>query len=78
MSPRRRAVAARATADAVAGRSSGFFAIIDMTKLRTGSAIVSGRGGGASLIWAIAIATCDSPVKGRLPARHSYATMPSE
>jgi hypothetical protein len=49
-----------------------------ITKLRTGSAMVAGSGGGVSLICAIAIATCDSPVKGRLPARHSYATMPSE
>ncbi len=51
---RRSAVAARATADAVAGRSSGFLAIMLMTKLRTGSAMVAGSGGGASLICAIA------------------------
>jgi hypothetical protein len=46
--------------------------------LRTGSATVTGSSGGASLICAIAIATCDSPVNGRRPASASYATMPSE
>ena len=45
-SPRRSAVAARATAAAEAGRSSGFFAIIAMTRFCTGSATVGGSGGG--------------------------------
>ncbi len=77
-SPRRRAWAARATVAEEDGRSAGFFAIIAMTRFCTGIGTVGGSGGGCSLICAMAIATCDSPVKGRLPARHSYATMPSE
>ena len=68
----------RETAADEAGRSSGFLAIIAMTRFCTGTATVGGRGAGCSLICAIAMATCDSPVKGRLPARLSYATMPSE
>ncbi len=78
MSPRRSALEARATTAADAGRSSGFLAIIAMTRLRTGSGISSDSGGGCSLICAIAMATCDSPVKGRRPAIDSYATMPRE
>ena len=70
-SPRRRACAARANACAEAGRSEGFLAIDAKIRLRTGSATVTGSSGGASLIWAIAIATCDSPVNGRRPARAS-------
>ena len=70
-SPRRSAVAARATVAAEPGRSSGFFAIIAATKFCTGCATVAGSGGACSLICAIAMATCDSPVKGRLPASDS-------
>ncbi|OUE03258.1 hypothetical protein CMMCAS04_00870 [Clavibacter michiganensis subsp. michiganensis] len=77
-SPRRSACAARARCAALCGRSAGFFAMHDITRLRTGSATVTGSSGGSSLICAMAMATCDSPVKGRRPARHSYATMPIE
>ena len=37
-----------------------------------------GSSGGVSLICAMAMATCDSPVNGRRPASASYATIPSE
>lgn len=77
-SPRRSAWAARARFAAVAGRSAGFFAMHEMTRAETGSGMSPGSGGGCSLMCAIAIATCDSPVNGRRPARASYATMPSE
>ena len=70
-SPRRRACAARATVAEDDGRSLGFLAIIAMTRFCTGIGTVGGSGGACSLICAIAIATCDSPVNGRLPARHS-------
>lgn len=70
-SPRRSACAARARFAAVAGRSAGFFAMQDITRSRTGSGIDAGSSGGCSLMCAIAIATWDSPVNGRLPARHS-------
>ena len=49
-SPRRRARAACARAEAVAGRSPGFFEMHDMTSRRTGSETVAGRSGGCSLI----------------------------
>src|SRR5690606_717610 len=75
---RRSGCAAGARRAADAGRSWGRFAMHEYTRFRTGSDTVTGRSGGASLICAIAIATCDSPVKGRRPARASYATMPSE
>ena len=78
MSPRRSIVAARERCAALVGRSAGFFAMQLMTRLRTGSGTVPASSGGASLMCAIAMATCDSPVNGRRPARHSYATMPSE
>src|SRR6218665_1171377 len=71
MLPRRSAVAARARCAAVCGRSLGFFAMHAYTRLRTGSDTVTGSSGGVSLICAIAIATCDSPVKGRRPASAS-------
>ena len=71
MSPRRSIWAARARCCAVAGRFFGFFAMHDRTRLRTGSGIEGGSSGGASLICAIAIATCDSPVNGRFPASAS-------
>jgi len=77
-SPRRSACAARARFAAVAGRSAGFFAMQDSTRADTGAGMSPGSAGGCSLMCAIAIATCDSPVKGRRPASASYATMPSE
>ena len=60
-----RARAAVATACPSAGRSSGFFWSIASMSLRTGSDTVSGSGGCWRLTCAIAISTCDSPVKGR-------------
>ena len=71
MSPARIASAASASFSAVAGRSAGSLASIDISSARTGRGSDSGSGGGVSLICAMAMATCDSPVNGRRPARHS-------
>ena len=71
VSCRRRASAASARAVALAGRSCGSLASMDMISARTGSGMVSGRGGGGSLTWASAMAIWDSPEKGRCPTRHS-------
>jgi hypothetical protein len=60
-----------ARAPAVAGRSLGSFASIDISSARTVSGTLSFSGGGGSLTCARAIAICDSPVNGRRPARHS-------
>ena len=70
-SPRARASAAWDKSAAEAGLFSGFFAMQDMTNARTASGMEAGRAGGASLICAMAMATCDSPLKGRLPASAS-------
>ena len=64
-----RAACARSWADA--GRPSGFLAMHDITRARTAEGIEDGSSGGVSLIWAIAMATWDSPRKGRFPARAS-------
>ena len=69
--PRVIAIAARASWRADVGRRSGFLARHARIRLRTASGIVSGSGGGGFLMCAIAIATWDSPVKGRFPASAS-------
>jgi hypothetical protein len=56
---------------ALAGRFFGSLASMDIRSARTGLGSDSGRGGGASLTWARAMAICDSPENGRCPVRHS-------
>lgn len=69
-------MAAREPAES--GLSAGFLAIQARIRAFTYFGMVFLSGGGVSLMCAMAIATCDSPVKGLLPTRHSYATIPRE
>lgn len=74
---RRGAGGARAaTSAALAGRAAGSFAVSWATSAATGPGTLEGSGGSARREYASV--TCTAvPVNGSVPARHSYATMPS-
>jgi hypothetical protein len=52
-------------------RAAGSLASARSISARTCGGTSAGIGGGGRLIWASAIATWDSPSKGRVPAMHS-------
>ncbi len=69
---------ASASSPPSANRCRGSLARIRITSACTGPGTSGGSGGGTSLICIIATVTGESATNGSRPARHSYATTPSE
>ena len=59
------------------GRLPGSFAVRRMTNAVTSAATDAGSGGSGRSRWARATSS-GVPVNGRVPVRHSYATIPRE